>query len=338
MNMKKMNIYVWICAVCLSAGLWACGGQERKPALPSSKGLPGELLLIVDASLWETGTRDSLEAVLKGSMPGLSQHEPLFRMMRIYPENYSGQFSTIRNIIEVRKDARVKDVEVGVAYNVKARPQTYVSVKTHDEASLHRFLRADGERLTHVFVESELDWETSLLARKYSRTADSVVRKVFGYTVKVPADIRKVKTAEDFVWASTDRLTRDMNLVCYALPLAGSRLMSADSWVELRDSVMRRNIPGSTPEQWMTTVREYGKPLAETRALRLKDGRKAYELRGLWEMHRGGLGGPFVSLAFPDSVSRRLLVVEGFIYSPDTNKRDLVRRMEAALRTFVPVR
>ena len=61
-------------------------------------------------------------------------------------------------------------------------------------------------------------------------------------------------------------------------------------------------------------------------------------LRGLWEMRKGALGGPFVSLAYPDSAQGRLLVTEGFIYSPDTNKRDLVRRMEAALRTLAPVK
>lgn len=243
MKMKKINIYVRIWAVCLSVGFWACGEQERKPALPTSKGLPGELLLIVEGDWWKTDTRDSLEAVLKGGMPGLSQYEPLFRMMRIFPQNFSGQFVTMRNIIEVRKDARVKDVEVGVAYNVKAKPQTYVSIKAHDEASLQRFLRANGEKLTHIFVESELDWEAGLLARKYSRTVDSVSRKMFGHTVQVPSDIRKVKTAEEFVWASTDRLSRDMNFVCYVLPLDGSELIPADRWVELRDSVMRRNIP-----------------------------------------------------------------------------------------------
>ena len=55
-------------------------------------------------------------------------------------------------------------------------------------------------------------------------------------------------------------------------------------------------------------------------------------------MRKGALGGPFVSLAYPDSAQGRLLVTEGFIYSPDTNKRDLVRRMEAALRTLAPVK
>ena len=109
-------------------------------------------------------------------------------------------------------------------------------------------------------------------------------------------------------------------------------------WVDLRDSVMKRNIPGSTPENWMTTTRENGEPLVVQRSVQLADGRQVYEMRGLWEMRKGALGGPFVSLAYPDSAQGRLLVTEGFIYSPDTNKRDLVRRMEAALRTLAPVK
>ena len=94
MNMKKKSFWrQGILALCLACMCFACGGGEKKAPLGPSKGLPGELLLIVDASLWKTSARDSLEDVLKGSVPGLSQHEPMFRMIRIFPENYSGQYA-----------------------------------------------------------------------------------------------------------------------------------------------------------------------------------------------------------------------------------------------------
>ena len=296
------------------------------------------MLLIVDASLWKTSARDSLEDVLKGSVPGLSQHEPMFRMIRIFPENYSGQYSTMRNIIEVREDPQADGVEMGVAYNVKAVPQTYVNIKVRDVASLNHFLMTHREQITDLFLASEMQWEAARLKKKYSKIVDDASRELFGYTVKVPADIAKVKKGEQFIWASSDRQTQDMNYVCYSLPLADSSMLLTKRWVELRDSVMKRNIPGSTPENWMTTTRENGEPLVVQRSVLLADGRQVYEMRGLWEMRKGALGGPFVSLAYPDSAQGRLLVTEGFIYSPDTNKRDLVRRMEAALRTLAPVK
>lgn len=325
-----------VAALCVALTCAACGGEGKKMPPVPSKGLPGELLLIVDASLWKTDARDTLESVFKGSVPGLPQYEPMFRVTRIFPENYSGQFSTMRNIVEVREDTRVGGAEMGVAYDVKAVPQTYVSIKARDAASLNRFLACNGERITDLFLASELQWEAARIRKKYSKAVDKASRELFGWTVKVPEDIVKVKKAEQFVWASSDRLSQDMNYVCYSLPLADSSLFSTERWADLRDSVMRRNIPGAVPGSWMTTTREKGVPLATQRPVRLPDGRRAYEARGLWEMSRGGLGGPFVSLAYPDSARGRLLVAEGFIYSPDTNKRDLVRRMEAALRTLVP--
>lgn len=321
----------------LAALMSACDGQEKKKvSLGASQGLPGELLLIVDPSLWNTDARDSLESVFQGSMPALPQNEPVFRMMRIFPENYSGRFSMMRNIVEVREDPKVKEVEMGVAYNVKAVPQVYVSVKARDAAALNRFLSEYRDRLTGYFVEGELRWEADRLKRKYSKMVDDASREIFGWSVKTPSEIRSMKKGEDFLWASTDRLDQDMNYVCYSVPLADSAKMLTARWVELRDSAMKRNIPGSTPENWMTTTYENDEPLVMQRRVELPDGRKVYEMRGLWEMRKGALGGPFVSLAYPDSAHGRMLVAEGFIYSPKSKKRDLVRRMEAALRTLMP--
>jgi hypothetical protein len=51
-------------------------------------------------------------------------------------------------------------------------------------------------------------------------------------------------------------------------------------------------------------------------------------------MRNGALGGPFVSLSSVDTVERKVIVGEGFVYSPSTDKRDLIRQMEAVLRTL----
>ena len=331
---RKKWICAALCAVCLMGGLVSCGGGEEKKSLPESKGLPGELLLIVDKALWESPSRDSLESVLKGNTPALTQAEPLFRMMRIFPENYSGKYSTMRNIIEVRLDPEADGVEMSLMRNAKAVPQVYLNIKACDAKSLNHFLMTNSDLITSYFLEGELAWEASKLRKKYSKMVDDTLRSMFGCGVRVPAEIGKTKRGKDFLWASSDRLSQDVNFVCYALPLADSSRMTVEGWTLLRDSVMKVNIPGSTPDKWMATTYEGGKPLVLCRQLRLPDGRGVYEMRGLWEMRNGALGGPFVSLAYPDTARGGLIVAEGFIYSPDTKNRDLVRRMEAALRTL----
>ena len=101
----------------------------------------------------------------------------------------------------------------------------------------------------------------------------------------------------------------------------------------IRDSVMRENVPGSRPDQWMQTTKVDGSPVLFT-TMREVGGKQAYEVRGLWEMRNGALGGPFVSLTRVDSADNRLVVAEGFVYSPSTDKRELLRTVEASLRTL----
>jgi hypothetical protein len=46
------------------------------------------------------------------------------------------------------------------------------------------------------------------------------------------------------------------------------------------------------------------------------------------------MGGPFVSHSRVDEVNGRIVVAEAFVYAPESLKRDLIRRMEAALYTL----
>ena len=45
------------------------------------------------------------------------------------------------------------------------------------------------------------------------------------------------------------------------------------------------------------------------------------------------MGGPFVSYARVDEPNKRVIVTEGFVYEPRKEKRNYIRRVEAALMT-----
>ena len=96
---------------------------------------------------------------------------------------------------------------------------------------------------------------------------------------------------------------------------------------------MKANIPGSREDQWMETVREGDEPIVSSRR-RMAGKTLVQEIRGLWQMRNGALGGPFVSVARIDTPRSRVIVGEGFVYSPNTDKRELVRKLEASLRTL----
>ena len=92
---------------------------------------------------------------------------------------------------------------------------------------------------------------------------------------------------------------------------------------------MAANIQGEHEGQHMMT---------EPRIIQMRNisvnGNSVQEVRGLWAMKGDAMGGPYVSLVQTDSLHHRLLISEGFVYAPDKKKRDLLRRLEAALRTL----
>ena len=45
------------------------------------------------------------------------------------------------------------------------------------------------------------------------------------------------------------------------------------------------------------------------------------------------MGGPFVSRALFDKARHRVVVAEGFVYAPETNKKNYMHRLESSLRT-----
>jgi hypothetical protein len=328
--MKRM---MWMLLAVL---LVACSGEgEKKKVLVSSKGLPSELLLVVDKAVWNSDLQDSINGIVKAQVPGLMQVEELFRVTRILSHDYEATHTTFHTKLFVKVDKTLDKPLMGTRRNEYAKPQLELVVAAPSLDVLREYLTLNGERIKEILVESQIEKRVELLRKKYSKKVDDDLKEVLGMTVRAPENMRATKKGERFLWGGTNLLEKDLNLVVYTYDWHGEDLHDVDLYVEKRDSVMKLNIPGSSEGQWMRTVREREnkRPLVECRERKL-DGREVLEVRGLWEMRNGALGGPFVSLACVDTASRRVVVGEGFVYSPSTDKRDLVRQMEAVLRTL----
>jgi hypothetical protein len=55
----------------------------------------------------------------------------------------------------------------------------------------------------------------------------------------------------------------------------------------------------------------------------------AFEVKGWWDLQNGTMGGPFVSVAYVDEARNRVIVVDGFVFGPNFNKRRFIKELEA---------
>ncbi len=329
-SMKKVIYLLLFVATTL---LVSCAETKEKKTLMRSKGLPSELMLVVDRDVWLTDVKDTINAIVEGQVPGLMQAENMFRVTRVFTKDYTPNFRTFHTILKVHVDETLQAPIVGTARNVNAAPQLEVVVAAPSIDQLRTYLSLNARRIQDILAEEQIEMRVPGLKKKYSKKVQDDLKSVLGMTVYVPETFVATKKGKDFFWGGTNTLQKDQNIVVYTYPWQGQDVMDADLFVQKRDSVMQVNIPGERPDQWMQTVREKDVPLIVSRQREI-DGRPVLEVRGLWEMRNGALGGPFVCLARIDTAAAKVLVAEGWVYSPSTDKRDLLRQMEAALRTL----
>lgn len=331
-------------SVVLSCSKAAKEGGKAHPTA-ASIGQTSEVVLVLGDAYQQSDLKDSLEALLTCDMPGLPQSEPYFRVTRICTSIDKSETKMMhsRLLVKIKEDA--KEVTLGSANDVWARPQLQLLLTAPSVEKLSEYLAQHGDYVRQLLMNNQLKNQTVSLARHHAEGLAKELKTQLGYTVDAPEELQYIKKGKDFVWASSRTNEKQLNMVFYTLPYEGENVTDAKVLATLRDSVMKVNIPGRTPDQWMETTWEEDVPIVTAAERKVgvyvngveqtsESPRVATEMRGLWQMHNGAMGGPFVSISFVDTEAKKLVVAEGFVFSPSTSKRDLMRRLEASLHTF----
>lgn len=302
--------------------LCSCSGGPQS-LLPKSGGRPYEVLLVASDSRCAA----VVDSVLTQDMPSLPQSEPMFDVSLIDTTRFNQTTRLARCIVIVTVNPAVfTSTRIRYEKNVWARPQLVVYVNTPSASQLSQYMAKAGHRLTSLLTRAEINTAISTLRAGSNRKAESSIRSMFGWDMRIPAEMKAGKTGRNFIWLSDNRPDRMRNICVYSY---GGTTLDAHRALAARDSVMRLNIPGELDGMYMQTT-----PGSVTAGLATEDGRTVMISRGLWEMRNDAMGGPFVSLSTVDSDNSRIIVAEAFVYAPGTNKRNLIRSAEAALYTL----
>ena len=310
----------------------AAGKKKSKKSLmmPNASGLPYEMLVVMDDAQWDRPLGRAVFNVLDSDVPGLPQSERSFRISRVEPSGFnSNMFKIMRNVIKVDIQNIYTQPKFKFARNVYSYPQMIMTLQAPDEESLTDYINNNQQSIIDFFTKAEMNREIENLREKHNPEVSRLAKEILGVDIWVPWEINKFKKGKDFLWASTNVGKKDMNLVLYSYPYTDRNTFTLDYFLQKRDSVMKANIPGGPEGSYMTTNHNY--VYVEDGTVR---GKYAQIARGLWRIQGDRMGGPFVSHSRVDEVNGRVIVAEAFIYAPESLKRDLLRRMEAALHTL----
>jgi len=327
-----MKKYIIIFALLLSSALLFQGCKKGGSLKPSPSGAAFELLYVINPS--DTAAATPLTEALVGPVPYLPQPEAQFRLSQIDFSLYDRLLQTTRNIIFVTVDnERFTQAKIVFKHDMWANSQAVCYVNAPDRESLNTLLAEQADRVVDFFVKAERERMHNYYVENLNTTANYTVDSLFGINLAIPTSLNKYKYGNHFLWISNGSAVSNQNIVVYSTPYTSTDQLTNEALLARRDSVMCANIPGEIAGSYMGTELKHLYPA--TKFIN-HNGKWAAETRGLWRMQNGAcMGGPFVALTVIDEVHQQILTVEGFVFAPSRDKRNLLRQMDAMVYSLV---
>ncbi len=303
----------------------------RISILPTSTGTPSEVLVVMENSVKKSLAGEAMISVLQSDVVGLPQAEPNFSVSSVDTDEFDSILKPVRNIIIIEVSDIYSTTKMSYARDLWAESQVVMYIKSPSENDLLQYILDNQQGIVDFFVNSELNRFVKLLQKSYNKGAKDSLMTQLGVAANVPGELKVMKQADDFFWISNNQYRSRQDFVVYTIPYTSLDQLEENSLIAIRDSVMRANIEGGVDSSYMTTSTYFTPAFREFSY----NGQYCVQLKGLWEMHGDMMGGPFTSHALIDEVNQRIVVAEVFVYAPEEKKRNLMRRLEAALYTLV---
>jgi hypothetical protein len=185
--------------------------------------------------------------------------------------------------------------------------------------------------MLNYYNDSEMKRITKAFRNVENVKIRSAIQRKFDFILNIPTGYYIGKEGTDFMWIR--QITNDYNieLMLHVFRYEDTTVFSPDYVIKLRDKLGREFIPGPFDSTWMGTEQ-----LLRPDIRRLEfNGIYASETRGLWKvMNHAGMGGPYLNYTILDEKSNRIIFLDGFVYYPNKEKRDLMRQIEGIFRTL----
>lgn len=323
--MKKIGTLY--CAILLLV-LSSCNTTgTKKRFLPPSTGGVNSLVVVMDTELWKGDVGDRIREHFAAPILGLPQREPKFTITQIPPKVFKGTTTYFRSVLYVEKDSASL---AHIKTNTYSKPQKVAVVTGPTQEDITKNLDSLAPMAIASFKRTEIEEAQMRFERSLSK--DKAMEDEFGIHLKVPSLYKVGKHEKNFVWMDIQIPKGTMNVIAYEMPwnsFANDSTFVEDI-IKMRDSIGEKYIPGPYEDTYMVTEKAFAPYVFPAQIA----GKKAAEIRGIWEIHGYPMAGPFLTYIINDEEHNRKLVLEGFTFAPSQDKRDYMFELEAILKTL----
>lgn len=294
----------------------------------SSKGNINEISIVISDVLWNGEVGDSLRKRLAAPVDGLTQEEPIFTLNQLHDKSFDESLKKGRNIIVIDKADR-KNFDF--VENNYCAPQNVFTITGKSIDDILELIDMHSDEIIRTIKQTEIA-ENQQRNIKLGLIDETLIKKQYNISIKVPSTYNYAIQNSNFIWLKKDIPSGNTNILLYKVPydVIEHDKTIVNNIIKMRDSIGQEYIHGQEENTFMITEEAYSPYLFMTS---FKD-KRAFETRGNWEMKHDFMNGPFLNYAIRDDRHNCYMVVEGFIYSPSSPKRDLVIELESIIKSI----
>jgi hypothetical protein len=301
------------------------GGVGGK-IMPNITGGAGEILVVMDNFNYENSAGELLQDVLKEEFHGLPQSEPLFDIIQVTAASFDGFYKFHRSIVLTNIDSNLEP-RIRFREDVWAKPQIMVQLEASSGAELKQLISDNQDRIQSFFVQ----YDRNRLMKTYLDSKDPAIQKEVASNhqirLAIPRGYNLDFSKEEYTSVSIEAPNLSQVIQVYDYPAEGPEDLSTANIIEKRNQFTKTYVQGPREGSYMTIAKMF-RPIAYDLT---NNNMKVVEVRGLWELENGFMGGPFVSHSVYDAKRNRIVTVDGYIYSPNQKKRVKIKQLEAII-------
>jgi len=325
--MKKINLL----SIVLVAVIVSSCGSGMKNISTSSTGRNGEILVVSDRDLWRGDLKDTITNYFTECQYGLPQPEPRFSVFSIPSDEFNRILRPHRSILMVSADKSLTEAKVSFAKDKWAEPQVVIKLMGPTRELIIEKFWQQRENIAELFIESEY--------RRYQKVAESMgepsipkkLEERYNFSMTFPKGYSISTMLDNFCWIRKEAKDFGHGVMVYSYDYTDTKQLDPKSILFVRDTITKAHIPGPTDSSYMAVSHKVYEP--QSKVIEFL-GNYCVETRGLWLVKNDFMGGPFVNYTFIDKARNKVYVLDGYVYAPRDNKRDMLRTVEAILYTW----
>lgn len=303
-------------------------GKTSGTLLPHVIGGMNDVVVIMSTKNWDGTPGDTLRTKLLQQVPAIPQDERIFDLVWMPHEAMDKGIKKQRNII-ITKIGPDYQKKIQFHKSLWAQSQIVIQLMAPTPEAFIELFNEHSNKIISSIQQAELD----RLMDNYKNSAEpNVIKKLYDkYEVKltVPKGYSVNLENEDFIWLDFRHRNVIEGILIYSYPYTDTNTFTTDYLVAKRDEIFKKYVPGEVEGSYPATETRF--PILASE-YQLNGNRYTYELRGLWHVIDGmAMGGSFISISQYDEARKRIVTVDGFLFAPGEEKRNLLKRIEAIL-------